>query len=88
MARPVTEVSLGNAAFAVLYEIMKGRVEGKNAEIRLKAAIAVLQAQKKLGMGSRVSPAPEDQPVGEEEEDVPELKGMSNRELRDLIEEK
>jgi len=83
MARPVTEVSLGNAAFTVLYEIMKGRVVGKEAELRLKAAVAVLQAQKKLG--SRASPVPGEQPVGEPEDDVPELKGMSDRELLDAL---
>ena len=83
MSRPVKEVSLGNAAFTTLYEIMKGRVTGKDAEIRLKAAVAVLQAQKTLG-GARSSPVP-DEPLGEPEDDVPELKGMSDRELKDLL---
>ena len=83
MGRPLTSQTLENAAMRTLYLIMKGLSTGPEAALKLKAAVAVLQVQKKLG--SRASPVPEGQPVGEPEDDVPELKGMSDRELRDLL---
>ena len=84
MGRAITGKTLENAAMKVLFLVMKGKLEGRDGLLRMKAAIAVLQAQKKLG-GSRASPVPEDGVTGEEEAEVPELKGLSDKELEELM---
>ena len=86
MPRPLTNKALENAAMRTLFLIVKGKLDGRDAMLRLKAAVAVLQAQKKLGTGSRASPAPDETlTLGEEDSDIPELKGMSDKELRELV---
>lgn len=86
MGRAITGKTLENAAMKVLFLVMKGKLEGRDGLLRMKAAIAVLQAQKKLGTGSRASPAPDETlTLGEEDSDIPELKGMSDKELRELV---
>jgi len=84
MGRPLTSQTLENAAMRALYLAVKD--SDSDPSLRVKAATAILQVLKKIG--TRPSPVLDEKVVGEEEEDVPELKGMSNRELRDLIEEK
>ena len=82
MPRKLTAQTLENAAMRTLYLIVKGVLTGPDAQLRIKAATSILQVQKKLG--TRSSPIP-DEPIGEPEDDVPELKGMSDRELRDML---
>ena len=83
MPRKLTVQTLENAAMRALYLAVKDPDSDPN--LRVKAATSILQVLKKIG--ARSSPVPEDQPVGEPEDDVPELKGMSDRELRDMMRE-
>jgi len=80
MPRKLTTQTLENAAMRALYLAVKDL--GSDPNLRVKAATAILQVLKKIG--TRTSPAV-DEPIGEPEDDVPELKGMSDRELLDAL---
>ena len=81
MPRKLTTQTLENAAMRALYLAVKDL--GSDPNLRVKAATAILQVLKKFG--TRTSPMPDEQPIGEPEDDVPELKGMSDRELLDAL---
>ena len=80
MPRKLTVQTLENAAMRALYLAVKDPDSDPN--LRVKAATSILQVLRKIG--TRLSTVP-DEPPGEPEDDVPELKGMSDRELRDLL---